>query len=105
MRESALPADPWQWLRELLWPAPRAWAGLAAVWLVILVVDFTTREALPADLANRAVPATLVQRELLSEQHQLFAELVGPAEPRVPDRPKPAAPQPRSQRRDEFFNA
>jgi hypothetical protein len=102
-RELALLAAVRLWLRELLWPAPQAWAGLAAVWLVLLAVNLTTREPASANLARFAAPATPVRRELLSEQHQLFAELVGPPEPRPADRPKPPASQPRSQRREEFF--
>ena len=29
-------------LSTLLWPSPHAWAGLAAVWVVILAVNFAT---------------------------------------------------------------
>src|ERR1039457_4444776 len=32
-------------LSTLLWPHPTAWAGLAAVWLVILGINLTTRDA------------------------------------------------------------
>ena len=31
----------------LLWPHPKAWAGLAAVWILILAVDFSMRDAKP----------------------------------------------------------
>jgi hypothetical protein len=92
-------------LRELFWPAPQAWAGLAAIWLVIVSVNLVTREPVPAAIARQAAPPTPLQRELLKEQQQLFAELVGPSEKHAADRPKPLAPQPRSQRREEFFNA
>src|SRR3954464_9593388 len=27
------------WWRALLWPSPHAWAGLAAVWLILLVMN------------------------------------------------------------------
>src|ERR1035438_2914387 len=32
-------------LSTILWPHPTAWAGLAAVWLVILGVNLTTQDA------------------------------------------------------------
>src|SRR5206468_11388760 len=35
-------------LSALLWPSPRAWAGLAAVWLGLLVVNFGTASKRPA---------------------------------------------------------
>ena len=92
-------------LRELFWPAPQAWAGLAAIWLVILGANFVMHEPSPRDFALRAAPSAQVMREMLKEQQQLFAELVGPEDKSESDRPKPLAPQPRSQRRDEFLNA
>ena len=32
------------WWRELLWPHPYAWSGLAAVWLIIFAMHFSARE-------------------------------------------------------------
>src|SRR5260370_32007011 len=43
------------WWRELLWPCPQAWAGLAAVWLVILAVNFLTAEKTEV-IAKQAPP-------------------------------------------------
>lgn len=39
---SALPANqpPAASWREWLWPPPRAWAALAAVWLILFAIDF-----------------------------------------------------------------
>lgn len=88
-----------EWLRNLLWPAPRAWAALGAVWVVVLAVNFSSRELSPPGTVGRTVQATPEVREMLRQQEQLIAELMCPpatAEPR-----KPAAPQPRSQRRGE----
>ena len=92
------------WWRELFWPCPQAWAGLAAVWLVILGAAYATRE--PLTLTSRELkPLSPQVRELLRQQELLLAELVGPLEKSEAGRPKPLAPQPRSQRRDEFLNA
>ena len=41
-------------LSTLLWPHPTAWAGLAAVWVVILGINLTTRDATTA-VAKHAV--------------------------------------------------
>ena len=92
------------WWRELFWPAPQAWAALAAAWLVILAADFATRDATPMLAARHAVPPSPEIRELLKQQYQLLAELVGPAEKPEADRPK-ATPPPRSQRREGFLTA
>jgi hypothetical protein len=89
--------------RELFWPAPQAWAGLAAIWLAILGVNFATWDPAPMDFARRTPPAAPLLRELLKEQQQLFAELVGPMEMSKAERSKPAA-APRSQGRQEFLN-
>jgi len=91
-------------LSTLLWPCPQAWAGLAAVWLVILGASFATREA-PAMTSRQITPPSPQVRELLKQQEQLLAELVGPLEKPEAGRPRPLAPQPRSQRRDEFLSA
>ncbi len=93
------------WLRSLLWPHPRAWAGLGALWLVVFAVNLASREPSPQRLADRPVKPSPQMRELLRQQEQLLAELVGPIGTAAAARPKTAAPQPRSQRRDELMNA
>jgi hypothetical protein len=103
-RHSSLVTCHSSWWRELFWPHPTAWAALAGVWLVILGAQFVTREPSPQDFARRAPPSRQM-RELLKQQEQLFAELVGPIEKPEADAPKPLLRQPRSQRRDEFLNA
>lgn len=93
------------WLRTLLWPHPRVWAGLAAVWLALLVVNVASREPARQEIAARPAAESPQRRELLRQQEQLLADLVGPLSRPQADRPKPAVPQPRSQRRIEFRNA
>jgi hypothetical protein len=92
------------WWRELFWPHPTAWAALAGVWFVMLGVQFALRDESPRSFARLAPPSRQM-RELLKQQEQLFAELVGPKENREADRPKAIAPQPRSSRREEILNA
>src|SRR6266404_500860 len=86
-------------LSTLLWPSPAAWAGLAAIWLVILVVNSSTTSK-SKDFAReipRAVPEVI---ETWKEQERLLTELIGPPDIPVADRPKPVAPRPRSERQN-----
>jgi hypothetical protein len=69
-------------LYSAFWPHPVAWAGLAAVWLFLLGVDFSARERAPAVAESGSA---------------LLAELLGPRDVRDADRSKPSAPLPRSE--------
>ena len=89
-------------LSTLLWPHPTAWAGLAAVWLVILGINLATREATPL-VAKRASPASPQVFMAFREQERLLAELLGPREAPVAERPKPRPAQPRSEWRQAFI--
>jgi hypothetical protein len=73
--------------------------------LLIVGLNVLSRESLPPTLAAHATPPSPQIRDLLKQQERLFAELVGPIERVVADRPEPAAPRPRSARREEFANA
>ncbi len=98
----------WSWsvalecLHVLLWPCPRAWAVLAAVWLVILGFQFSARDNSSADgihpLAASAAALALKERE------QVLTELLREAEP-LPAQSLPslAVPPPRTERRNAFF--
>jgi hypothetical protein len=91
-------------LSTLLWPHPVAWAGLAAVWVVIAGMNLTTRDA-SQRLANQASPASPQVFMAFQEQERLLTELIGPRETPVAERPKPARPQPRSERQRELLLA
>ena len=92
-----------QQLSTLLWPHPRAWAGLAAVWVVICAMNFTGSNDTASTTARRVTLPSPQMREMLREQEQLLAELVG--ESPVADRLKSAPPRPHSLYRNEFLNA
>jgi hypothetical protein len=92
-----------QQLATLLPPHPRAWAGLAAVWLVIIVVNISSREGATTMAEKRAGPPTQQMREMLREQQQMLAELFD--QPAVTDRTKASVPRPQSFYRNEFWNA
>jgi hypothetical protein len=84
-------------LSTILWPHPAAWAGLAAVWILILAVDFSIRDRSPAVAAKSAPPTPEVIVEL-RQQRRMLVELMGPRDKREADRSKSFVPQPRSER-------
>jgi hypothetical protein len=79
-----------------LWPHPRAWAGLAAVWILILAVDFSVRDKTPV-MAEKAAPPSQEVIVELKQQQRMLAELIGARDTSDADRSKLWAPQPRSQ--------
>ena len=85
-----------QQLSIFFWPHPKAWAGLAAVWVLILAVDFSTRDATPR-MAEKSLPPSPEVIVELKKQQRLFAELMGSREPLDADRQKLFAPKPRSE--------
>ena len=82
-------------LREFFWPNPKAWAGLAAIWIFILLLNFSTRDQTPvlAEKVSPPSPEVLVE---LKKQQRMFAELMGSTAPSDADRPK-FIPKPRSE--------
>jgi len=84
-------------LATLLWPHPQAWAGLAAVWVFIIAVNFSLREPAPRLAAKSAPPSPEVMVEL-RQQQRLLAELIGPRDERDADRSKTYTPRPRGER-------
>jgi hypothetical protein len=84
-------------LTTLFWPHPKAWAGLAAVWVLILAVDFSTRDTSPR-IAEKSLPPSPEVIVELKKQQRLFAELMGSREPLDADQQKTFSPKPRSER-------
>ncbi len=84
-------------LSALLWPHPKAWAGLAAVWIAILTLNLSTRDPSEIVAKKSAPPSPEVVAEL-KQQKLLFAELIGSTETLVADRQKLFLPRPRSER-------
>jgi hypothetical protein len=82
-----------------------AWSGLAAVWVVILLLDFTAREPDTTLVAGQRVPTPSEMRLAWKQKEQLMAELAVTIEPAPADKPKPAPPKPRSDRRNGTLNA
>ena len=80
----------------LLWPSPRAWVGLAAIWFVIGLLNFSTSSSVRQTHGS----SNAVQfQSAMKEQEQLLTELVGDHQAqRAPHNP-PKAPPPRSEMR------
>jgi hypothetical protein len=91
---STLSPRPLSWWRDLLWPCPQAWAGLAAVWMLILALNAVTREPARVASARPAPPAREVLMAL-QERRRMLVELAGPTAPVEP--PKRFVPRPRSE--------
>ena len=88
----------------LLWPNPRAWAGLAAIWMLVIGLNVTTREPVPVGVAQQLVRPSPQMRELLREQERLLADLVGPKDSPEQNQSKPEVPKRRGERREDFVN-
>ena len=100
---SALDAQPRSWWQQWLGPSPVAWAGLAAVWLVILAVNFSLCEA-PQPTVKANIPAPEVVLAL-RQQERLLVELIGPREDPATARQNPLPPQPRTESSNKILTA
>jgi hypothetical protein len=89
--------------RELIWPCRRIWAGLAAVWILVLAVNVSMHDRSQATMATTAPSAEMIMT--WRQQERLLAELMDPNEPRVAVPPKPFSPRPSSERSFEILRA
>jgi hypothetical protein len=83
-------------LSTIFWPHPKAWAGLAAVWIFIFAVDFSMRDHSQNIATKSAPPSPEVMAEL-RQQKLLFAQLIGSSDAREAEPPK-FFPRPRTER-------
>jgi anti-sigma factor RsiW len=88
-----------------LHPGPRAWAGLAAVWALILTLNFAAPEVDAPLGAGPKAPSGAEIRFALAQKQLLMTELAPPSEAAPADRPKVASPGPRSEGRSKMLNA
>jgi len=90
-------ADALPWWRQWLWPCPQAWAGLAAAWVVILVMNLAMGKD-PMRTANATVALSRQELRELRQQQQTLAELIFSGETVEAEPPK-EGPPPRSEQR------
>jgi hypothetical protein len=81
--------------RELILPSRRIWAGLAAVWVLLIAVNVSQRDPSTAAITTAAsAPAMMTFRD----QQRLLNELLADrAVPLVAEKPKSFLPKPRTQ--------
>jgi hypothetical protein len=89
----APPALPW-W-REWLWPSPQAWAGLAAVWLVIVGLNATIASRSTEMAKQPPKPSPEAETTLAAQRRELARLLDNFSEPTPA--PKAGPPGPRSE--------
>ncbi len=75
--------------RSWFWPAPRAWAALAACWVVLLAVQLfvgapAATAAAPVDAPRLALALEAKRRALLDLEVAVVAQQARPAAPRLP---------------------
>jgi len=84
-------------LSALLWPHPKAWAGLAVAWVFIFAMNFSMHDTGSAAVVKKSAPPSAEIVAELKQQRLLFAELVGANNAPAADRQK-FLPLPRSER-------
>jgi hypothetical protein len=89
--------------RELIFPCRRIWAGLAAVWILIFIVNFSQRDGSQTMMAKSAPSPEMILT--FRQQEMLLAELIGQNEPQAAEPPKTFSPRPSSERRFEILTA
>jgi hypothetical protein len=87
-------------LSTLLWPCPQAWAGLAAIWIVILALNFSSGEPQPKFAKSEPPSRDFILA--MKEQRRLYLELVGTSSNETAEPPKELAPRPQSKRETRF---
>ena len=91
-------------LRAMLWPHPKAWAGLCAAWLLILGLNYASNEPAGTEGTRRLALPSSQMREVLRQQERLLAELSGTMDSSEPRRSETVAPKPQSCREWETVN-
>ena len=64
------------WWQEWLWPCPQAWAGLAALWIVVLGLNLTAPPDEATALASTTPVIPAVTATNLAEQRRELARLL-----------------------------
>jgi hypothetical protein len=85
--------EPIFWWRHWLWPCPQAWAGLAAVWMIILGLNATARKPLALAANPPLTPSPETQITLAAQRRELARLLENFAEPTPAPKPVPASPR------------
>ncbi len=93
------PASLWE---RLFGPNPLAWAGLAAVWVLLLAVNRSGSEAATSSASRASQPSEAAVAEIVRENRRQMAELLNLDEPQAAPTPRSELHPKRSQRREDF---
>ena len=85
------------WWQDVIWSCRRIWAGLAAVWVVLLVVNLSGRDH-SQTLAWKSSPPSSEMIMTFRQQESLLTELIGPSGSGEVERQKTFLPKPRTER-------
>jgi hypothetical protein len=83
----------WQ---ELIWPCRRIWTGLAAVWVLLFIVDFSQRDNVSGVTGKPARSGEVIM-SLQAQQRWMNELLADRSAPPEADRSRNFAPKPRSE--------
>jgi hypothetical protein len=83
-------------LSTWLWPHPRAWAVLAAAWVLILLLHFTAPDE--PRMAGNSSPMTFQTLAMMQKQTLMMAQLLGSLDNGDQPAAVVAPPKPRSER-------
>jgi len=83
------------WL-ELIWPARRTWTGLATVWILIFIVNFSQRDNV-SSVTGKSVRSGGVPMSLQAQQRWMNELLTDRSLPPDADRPRSISPKPRTE--------
>lgn len=82
------------WL-ELVWPCRRIWTGLAAIWVLLFIFNFSQRDvSQPVMAKSTSAAMTMTFRDQQNMLNELFADRSLPAEV---VRPRIFSPKPRTE--------
>jgi hypothetical protein len=82
--------------RELVFPCRRIWTGLAAVWFLLFIVNFSQRDGSQTMMAKSAPTAEMMMT--FRDQQKLLNELLADRSPPMDaGRPRIFSPKPRTE--------
>ncbi len=85
------------WWHELIWPCRHAWAGIAALWLVMWALNWE-RPATSNSGSSGSSASVAGLAQTLEDQRQILAELIPPANFPPAEPPRRNGSPPRSER-------
>lgn len=83
------------WL-ELVWPCRRIWTGLAAVWVLLLIVNFSQRDNVSC-VTGKTASSGEVTMSLQAQQRWMNKLFVDRSAPPEAERPRSFTPKPRTE--------